>query len=140
MSAEIKSALIQYNRAMDALEEAEKAVQAALHNIKEVAKVATIEVDGQFFQVRERREKLYLCELNGKPKGRPLGSKKKKPEELATEPSSDGVGGVDAAVVPESVAVLEVTGVHRIDGAVNFINVEATITNDSTEQTAVAGA
>lgn len=71
----IKDALVQYNKAMGQLETAEKAVQESLKNIRETAKTSTIDVDGQFFQVRERREKLYLCELSGKPRGRPLGSK-----------------------------------------------------------------
>lgn len=110
MSAEIKSALVSYNSAMDALEDAEKSVQVALQNIKTVAKVATIEVDGQFFQVRERRGKLYLCELNGKPKGRPVGSKKKRPEGEAVATES-----VAPESIPPESAVPEITGVHRID-------------------------
>ena len=77
--SDIKSALLQYNTAMDALEAAEKAVQEALLAIKTVANASTVDVEGQFFQVRERKDKLYLCELNGKPRGRPKGSKNTKP-------------------------------------------------------------
>ncbi len=76
---DVRQALQQYNLAMDTLEKAESAVQEALKVVKSCAQSATVNVDGQFFQVRERKDKLYLCELNGKPKGRPKGSKNSKP-------------------------------------------------------------
>lgn len=76
--SDIKTALIQYNTAMDALEVAEKSVQDALLLIKSASTSSTIQVEGQFFQVRARAGKMYLCELNGRPRGRPKGSVNKK--------------------------------------------------------------
>jgi hypothetical protein len=76
--SDIKVALTKYNSAMDALEEAETAVQTALMYVKNAAGSATIDVAGQFFQVRKRKDKFYLCELTGKPRGRPKGSKNAK--------------------------------------------------------------
>ena len=109
--SDIKSALVQYNNAMDVLEMAEKAVQEALLHIKTAANASTVEVEGQFFQVRERKDKLYLCELSGKPRGRPKGSKNTKPRK-----GSRVVGAVDAgddgeAVVPRLVDVVDVVDV-----------------------------
>lgn len=76
--SDIKTALTQYNNAMDGLEAAETAVQDALRCVKDAAGSATIDVAGQFFQVRKRKDKFYLCELTGKPRGRPKGSKNAK--------------------------------------------------------------
>jgi len=76
--SDIKTALTQYNNAMDGLEAAETAVQDALRCVKDAAGSATIDVAGQFFQVRKRKDKFYLCELTGKPRGRPKGSKNTK--------------------------------------------------------------
>lgn len=133
---EIKAALIQYNTSMDELERAEKAVQSALQNIKVTAGSSTIEVDGQFFQVRERGAKLYLCELSGKPRGRPAGSKNKRSRKtgllLATTPDldlSEPIEGAEAlldAVMesepaePETTPAvettdLEVTGIRTVE-------------------------
>lgn len=86
---DIKAALVQYNTAMDALENAEKNVQLALQTIKTAAGSSTVNVEGQFFQVRERREKLYLCELSGKPRGRPVGSKNSKPRKGSKLPEAE---------------------------------------------------
>lgn len=113
MSSEIKAALILYNEAIESLEMAEQQVQIALQNIKTVAGTATIVVDSQYFQVRERRKKLYLCELNGKPKGRPVGSKRKSvaPEAevaaAAADVATDAAAAADVATdvaTPEAVA------------------------------------
>lgn len=99
--ANVKKALLQYNKTMDALEAAEAAVQTALQNIKDVAGSATVHVDTQYFQIRERRGKLYLCELNGKPKGRPVGSTKK---DKAVEGSVDVAGAVVNSAGVDAVA------------------------------------
>jgi len=90
--SDIKTALTQYNNAMDALEEAETRVQTALMYVKNAAGSATIDVAGQFFQVRKRKDKFYLCELTGKPRGRPKGSKNtKSKKDNATTLSMDVV-------------------------------------------------
>ena len=76
---DIITALNEYNNAMDVLDNAEQAVQGALANIKANSNGSTVSVEGKFFQVRARKEKLYLCELTGRPRGRPKGSKNKRP-------------------------------------------------------------
>ncbi len=82
MSAVVE-ALQKYNEAMGALESAEDAVQAALQHIRDAAGSATIEVSGEYFQIRKRKDKLYLCEFNGKPKGRPAGIPSKRKAKAA---------------------------------------------------------
>lgn len=101
---DIKAALLQYNAAMDKLETAEQEVQTALAAIKATSGSSTVSVEGQFFQVRERKDKLYLCELTGKPRGRPKGSKNRKPRSdskkaLAAAAALAAVDGVTSDVV-----------------------------------------
>jgi malic enzyme len=130
--SDIKTALTQYNNAMDALEAAETAVQDALMCVKNAAGSATIDVAGQFFQVRKRKDKFYLCELTGKPRGRPKGSKNTKPKKGSVPPleAVDTMNVVDvfstdvlldqADAVPEAVAeevyeeIPETTGVRTV--------------------------
>jgi len=98
---DIKAALIQYNAAIEDLEAAELKVQVALAAIKVASGSATVNVSGQFFQVRDRKDKLYLCELTGKPRGRPKGSKNSKPRvgsKRALTAETAGVGSDTADI------------------------------------------
>lgn len=122
--SDIKTALTQYNNAMDALEEAETRVQDTLKCVKEAAGSATIDVGGQFFQVRKRKDKFYLCELTGKPRGRPKGSKNTKPKKGSVPPleavdTMNVVDVFDAAPIAEPVEDVadynpETTGVRTV--------------------------
>jgi len=123
--SDIKTALTQYNNAMDALEEAETRVQTALMYVKNAAGSATIDVAGQFFQVRKRKDKFYLCELTGKPRGRPKGSKNTKSKKGDVSAAlMDVVDVFDTAIavvaVPDAVAeevyedIPETTGVRTV--------------------------
>jgi hypothetical protein len=109
--SDIKTSLTQYNNAMDALEAAEAAVQTALMGVKDVAGSATIDVAGQFFQVRKRKDKFYLCELTGKPRGRPKGSKNVKSKKSGMSPllmDTVDVFPAEVAEVEETVEITEV--------------------------------
>lgn len=119
--SDIKAALTQYNNAMDGLEAAETAVQDALRCVKDAAGSATIDVAGQFFQVRKRKDKFYLCELTGKPRGRPKGSKNAKSKKGEVSPLLMDVVDIfdtssDTAVPVEEVAeyVPETTGIRTV--------------------------
>lgn len=141
---DIKAALLQYNTAMDKLENAEQEVQTALAAIRATSGSSTVSVEGQFFQVRERKDKLYLCELTGKPRGRPKGSKNTKPRsdskkalaaaaalaaqegavaDAVIDGESDVVAAVEFAqhnsdVPPVEHSVPETTGVFAVEHAV----------------------
>jgi hypothetical protein len=97
-SPDVRQALVEYNAAMEHLDVAERRVQDALKAIKTCANGATVNVDGQFFQVRERKDKLYLCELSGKPRGRPQGSKNK-PKVKAAAAAPEGVEATESEPV-----------------------------------------
>lgn len=128
--SDIKTALTQYNNAMDGLEAAETAVQDALRCVKAAAGSATIDVAGQFFQVRKRKDKFYLCELTGKPRGRPKGSKNAKSKKGEASPllmdvvdvfdtvsgTAVAVSDTEVAEVAEDVAeyVPETTGIRAV--------------------------
>ena len=68
-----------YEKALDSADRAEDNLQRSLTQIKKFAAKSTFEVKGQYYQVRERKGRLYMCNLDGPPKGRP----KKTPEEKA---------------------------------------------------------
>jgi len=143
---DIKAALLQYNTAMDKLENAEQEVQTALAAIRATSGSSTVSVEGQFFQVRERKDKLYLCELTGKPRGRPKGSKNTKPRsdskkalaaaaalaaaegavaEVISDVVSDVVAAVEFAQHDSDRPVPETTGVFAVDhvAAVEMLDV-----------------
>ena len=75
--AKVTSALGVYQKCLEGRESAEANVQESLAQLRGAAESATFVLKGQWYQVRERKGRLYLCELDGKPKGRP----KKTPEQ-----------------------------------------------------------
>ena len=78
--ADIASKLTDYYSALKAEELASKQVMATLDALKDAAGSSTFIHDGQHYQIRKRKDKTYLCELQGPPKGRP-----KKDRSLVTE-------------------------------------------------------
>ena len=75
--AKVTSALDVYLKCLQGQTKAEDNVQKSLAQLRGAAGAATFELKNQWYQVRERKGRLYLCELDGKPKGRP----KKTPEQ-----------------------------------------------------------
>jgi len=75
--AKVTSALAVYSKCVEGRARAEANVQESLAQLRGAAETSTFELNGQWYQIRERKGKLYLCELDGKPKGRP----KKTPEQ-----------------------------------------------------------
>lgn len=72
----VRDAFAQYQEATARVLAAEDAVQQALQTLKQHAHRATLKIDGQIYQVRERNQKLYLC-VRTRPCGRPVGSRNK---------------------------------------------------------------
>lgn len=64
-------ALQVYNSTLEQLERSEDNVQKALEQLRRFAGSSTFNIDGKFYQLRKRKNSYYLCELSGKPKGRP---------------------------------------------------------------------
>jgi hypothetical protein len=69
--ADIAEKLTGYYSAIKAEETASKNVMGALDALKEAAGSSTFVHEGQHYQIRKRKDKTYLCELAGPPKGRP---------------------------------------------------------------------
>lgn len=66
-------ALQVYNATLEQLEKSEDNVQKALEQLKRFAGASTFNIEGKFYQLRKRKNSYYLCELSGKPRGRPKG-------------------------------------------------------------------
>lgn len=132
---DVTQAFVEYNKAMDDLEKAEQGVQAALANIKNSANSSTIEMDGQYFQVRERREKLYLCELSGKPRGRPKGSKNSKPRKGSAAAAAADADAVLSEVDVESAEASADANTEVSDEIIEVAPVAVASAETSTEET-----
>jgi hypothetical protein len=76
--AKLKKAFEVYTNTDGKLRQMEANHQLALRQLKDIAEAPTFNIDGGFYQVRERNGALYLCMLKGKPLGRPKGSKSSK--------------------------------------------------------------
>lgn len=83
----VTKALEIYQKTEAARDQAEENMQKALAQLRETAGQSTFEVAGQYYQIRERKGVLYLCKLDGPPKGRP--KKPKTAEAVAKEQAQD---------------------------------------------------
>lgn len=83
--AEVKitSALDVYQKCLERQTVAEANVQKSLVQLHEVAETSTFELRGQWYQMRKRKGRLYLCKLDGKPKGRPKKTLEQKEHDRA---------------------------------------------------------
>lgn len=66
----ISQALDIFNKTVEAHVAAESNMQKALVQLRDIAG-KTFNLQGKFYQIRERKGNLYMCELDGPPKGRP---------------------------------------------------------------------
>lgn len=66
----ISQALGIFRKTEEALDAAESNVQKALVQLRDIAG-KTFNLESNYFQIRERKGNLYMCELDGPPKGRP---------------------------------------------------------------------
>lgn len=71
MSDQLQQAFDEYLQVEQVLENTENQVEAALEKLKTVAGSPTFVIAEQYYQIRKRSERLYLCKLVGPPKGRP---------------------------------------------------------------------
>lgn len=69
--SDVSAKLQEYNLAVEQEELATQRVMDVLIELKTAAGGSTFAVGGQYYQVRNRKGKTYLCELSGPPKGRP---------------------------------------------------------------------
>jgi hypothetical protein len=79
----IASALRNYRECLVGRDKAEESVQESLGQLREVVGISTFELSEQWYQIRERKGRLYLCELDGKPKGRPKKTVEQKAHDKA---------------------------------------------------------
>jgi hypothetical protein len=68
---DVQTMLDEYRAALQRETAASNNVMEVLIKLKQAAGGSTFAVDGQYYQIRNRKGKTYLCELSGPPKGRP---------------------------------------------------------------------
>ena len=102
--AKVAAALGTYKQCLQGQGQAETSTQESLTQLRKAIETSTFEHAGQWYQIRERKGRLYLCELDCKPKGRP----KKTPEqrERDREERSMGSGRADVAIPGAGAAVV----------------------------------
>jgi hypothetical protein len=130
----VTAALGVYLKCLQRRERAEDNVQEALAQLRGAAETSTFELKEQWYQIRERKGRLYLCELDGKPKGRPKKTPEQKDRDRiererakalesrgagdrgddAGEPGSSEGGNPGAAVLPFPGRDLPESGEHEI--------------------------
>ena len=89
--SDISDKLTAYYTALKTEDAATKAVMSALDALKEAAGSSTFIHDGQHYQIRKRKDKTYLCELSGPPKGRPKKDRSIVPSEVVVEDTAETV-------------------------------------------------
>lgn len=95
--AKLEQALAVYDRAIEAVEKAEDNLQLALQQVRKFAEKPTFCVQGQHYQLRERKGRIYMCVLEGPPKGRPRKSKAEK-EAARNAETAAGAQALDNAL------------------------------------------
>lgn len=117
--AKVSSAMDVYLGCLKGRETAEDSVQKALTQLRSVAGSSTFQLpDGSWYQIRERKGKLYLCELDGKPKGRPKKTTEQKAHDKAEREAKAAttlrlVKDEEASRVADSGATVAVDGGGR---------------------------
>lgn len=94
----LATALATYRLSLENREEADLLVQTTLAKVRKLAKQATFQAEGKWYQIRSRNDRTYICDLKGPPKGRPKMSSEEK--------KANAIARAKAALVKAEVAVV----------------------------------
>jgi len=86
-AAAVQTKLDEYLALEKHLSAVEEKMEKTLEELKTVANSPTFNLSGQYFQVRKRNGHLYLCRLDGPPKGRPRLDRTQQPSQEPPPPA-----------------------------------------------------